>query len=492
MRNVVVVSRVEDWPLAFPGAEVVTDRDYLVSGRYDGSRRLRVFNLARSYRYQRSGYYVSLLAEARGHRPIPSVETIQELKSASLLRQAGSELDDAIQKSLAPIAAEDFTLSVYFGRNMAARHDRLARALFHVFPAPLLRAKFIRHEASQQWTLRSVEPIAAEDIPPQHGDFVVEMMKAYFDRRGPRARKRSTARYDLAILVNPEEAEPPSDRGAIRKFIRAAATLDIRVDLIGKDDAGRLAEYDALFIRETTAVNHRTFRFAQRAAAAGLVVIDDPQSILRCTNKVLLAEILERHEIPAPRTVVLHRDNQIDALETLKLPCVLKQPDSSYSQGVVKVDTFEEFETQAERLLEKSSLIVAQEFLPTDFDWRIGVLANRPLYACRYGMAPEHWQIINRGRAGRAHSYGRVTAVPLGEVPSAIVDAALAAASHMGDGLYGADVKEVGGRPYVIEVNDNPTIESGLEDELLGDELYRRIMEVFLERIEARHRATRT
>ena len=29
----------------------------------------------------------------------------------------------------------------------------------------------------------------------------------------------------------------------------------------------------------------------------------------------------------------------------------------------------------------------AQEYLATDFDWRVGVLDRRPLFACKYFMA---------------------------------------------------------------------------------------------------------
>ena len=36
----------------------------------------------------------------------------------------------------------------------------------------------------------------------------------------------------------------------------------------------------------------------------------------------------------------------------------------------------------------------------------------------------------------------------------------------------------------MIEVNDNPNIDAGVEDAILRDELYNRIMEVFLDRIE--------
>ena len=61
---------------------------------------------------------------------------------------------------------------------------------------------------------------------------------------------------------------------------------------------------------------------------------------------------------------------------------------------------------------------------------------------------------------------------------------ALRAANSIGDGLYGVDLKKSGKKCYVMEVNDNPSIEAGIEDAMLRDELYRQIMDVFLRRIE--------
>ena len=85
----------------------------------------------------------------------------------------------------------------------------------------------------------------------------------------------------------------PSNERALEKFEKAAERMGHRrCELITATISRRLAEFDALFIRETTSVNHHTYRFARRAAAEGLVVIDDPESIVRCTNKVYLAELL--------------------------------------------------------------------------------------------------------------------------------------------------------------------------------------------------------
>lgn len=482
MALLLVVDRPEDWPLELPGVEVVPARTYVADPRFSTLRGAKLFNLCRSYRYQSLGYYVSLLATARGHRPLPSVTTIQDLKTRSLIRSLSEDLDELVQRSFADLASDTFTLSIYFGRNVARRHRRLALQLFNLFPAPLLRAECARSIRTGRWEIKSLRPIAASDVPPEHHDFVVQAATEYFAGRH-RTVRRPTSRFDLAILVDPAEAHPPSDRAAIQKFVRAAQELGIGADVIGPDDLGAIGEYDALFVRETTRVHHHTYRFARRAAAEGLVVIDDPDSILRCGNKVFLAERLTRARIPMPRTVIVHRDNATAAATALGFPCVLKMPDSSFSQGVFRADDGAAFAEIAQRLLATSDLLIAQEFLPTDFDWRIGVLDRKPLYACRYHMATGHWQIVRQDRRGRPH-YGPVETIPVEEAPKAVVATALRAANLMGDGLYGVDLKKRNGRVFVMEVNDNPTIETEVEDRVLGDDLYRRIMEVFLARLE--------
>ncbi|MGE3676115.1 MAG: RimK family alpha-L-glutamate ligase, partial [Polyangiaceae bacterium] len=230
-----------------------------------------------------------------------------------------------------------------------------------------------------------------------------------------------------------------------------------------------------------------TFRFALRAQAEGLVVVDDPESILRCTNKVYLAELMDRVGVATPRTLVVHKQNINDVIPRLGLPCILKQPDSAFCQGVMKAETEAEFREIAARLLDKSELIVAQEYTPTEFDWRVGIFDGQPLYVCKYFMAPKHWQVTATLKSGRRRS-GRVVSVPVDEAPPGVVKTALKAARAIGDGLYGVDLKQLGRRVVVMEVNDNPSIESPYEDKLLGDELYDRIIGVFLKRLEARQR----
>lgn len=480
MQHLIVVDNPKKWTLNISNVDVISAKSYLSDSEYSMMRNVKVFNLCKSYRYQSLGYYVSLLASARGHKPVPNILAIQDLKSQAIIRIASTELDSLIQKSLKPIQGDSFTLSIYFGKNLAKRHNQLSQRLFAQFQAPLLRAEFIKKDAV--WILRTLQPIASNDVPADHKPFVSEMAGEFFSKRSVNRPKKET-RYDLAILVNPAEELPPSDEKAIRKFIKAAESLDFYTERITKEDISRINEFDALFIRETTSVNHHTYRMARRAAAEGLVVIDDPESILTCTNKVYLAELLKKNRVPAPDTVILNRDNIKEPPKILGFPLILKQPDSSFSQGVLKVDSMDEYITETENLFEKSDLLIAQKFTPTPFDWRIGILNGSPLYACRYHMARKHWQIYERTGDGKTHE-GNADTIPVDAVPSQVLKSALKAAQLIGDGLYGVDLKEIDGDAFVIEVNDNPNIDSGIEDEYLKDDLYESIMKEILRRIE--------
>lgn len=482
MPTLIVVNNAKEWPFEIPGVQVVEARSYLTQPEYGEMRGVKLFNLCRSYRYQSIGYYVTLLAAARGHKPLPNITTVQDMKLQTVVRFVSEDLEELIKHSLAPIQSDKFTLSIYFGRNLAKRYDKLSLQLFNLFQAPLLRAHFVRNG---KWHLRNVRAISLGDIIEQHRPFVLDVATQYFAGRRRSVRKRSQPKYDLAILFDPQEELAPSDEKAIDRFVKAAESLGLGAETISRDDYARLAEFDALFIRETTSVNHHTYRFARRAAIEGLVVVDDPESILKCSNKVYLAELLSRYKVPIPRTILLHKDNVELVAQQLGFPCVLKQPDSSFSQGVVKVESSAELDEHAEKLLSKSDLVIAQEFLPTSFDWRIGIFNRQPMFACKYFMVAKHWQITKKDGGG-ARRYGRAETLPVELAPRHVVRNALRAANLIGDGLYGVDLKQVERSSYVIEVNDNPNIDAGVEDSILRRDLYQRIMAVFLDRIERR------
>jgi glutathione synthase/RimK-type ligase-like ATP-grasp enzyme len=482
MARLIVLENPKNWNLEVPGAEIVAARDYLADPRHSERKRTKVYNLCRTYGYQTTGYYVSLLAEARGHKPLPSVSTLQDLRLSPVLRVASEELEELIAKALGE-GGDRRGFNLYFGRSPDAAMDRLAQALFKHFPSPLLHAEFT---FAGKWRLDSVRPVGTAEIPQEDRPFAAEQAARHFRRAGGAPVSPITpSRYDMAILYDPAEVDSPSDEDAIRKFVRAAETVGIEATVIGRDDFGRLGEFDALFLRETTSVNHHTYRFARRAEAEGLVVIDSPRSIVRCGNKVYQAEVFARHGIACPRTVIFSSEDAKRVGEQLGYPVVLKRPDSAFSLGVVKAKDPAELEKHVRELFGAQELGVAQEFVPSGFDWRVGVLDGKCLWVCKYHMAKGHWQ-IRGGRSVEKPRFGRVEAVAPGDAPAGAVELGVRAASLMGNDLYGVDVKEVDGRYLVMEVNDNPSLEAGDEDAVLKDELYLTIMRAFLERLEAR------
>jgi glutathione synthase/RimK-type ligase-like ATP-grasp enzyme len=484
MTALIVVDHPEEWPLKFAAAEVISADAYLRDERLSALRQVRVYNLCDSYEYQTAGYYVSLLAAARGHRPMPGVATIQDVKSRSLLR-ADDELEDLVERSLHTIVSKRFELSVYFGCNLAERHADLSRALFNLFPVPLMRATFARSSTTGRWRLRSIAPIPVGDIPKSHDEFLRTVLENHFARRGPAGRAGRSVQYehDLAILTNDAERSPPSNREALRRFERAARQNGFDVEFLNRDDYGRIAEFDALFIRETTSVNHHTYRFASRARAEGLVVVDDPESIIRCGNKVYLVELARRLDLAIPPTMVVSNARTDEIVRELGLPCVLKQPDSAFSEGVFRADTRDDLAAGLQRLLSRSDLVVVQSFMPTEFDWRVGVFDRQPLFVCRYFMAAGHWQIYQHGEQRTREGESETIAVR--HAPHEVLQLALKTANAIGDGLYGVDIKTVNGRHVLMEINDNPNIDHGVEDAILGDELYDRIMKGLRMRVDA-------
>jgi len=60
------------------------------------------------------------------------------------------------------------------------------------------------------------------------------------------------------------------------------------------------------------------------------------------------------------------------------------------------------------------------------------------------------------------------------DVPGEAIDLAIQASQAIGSGLFSVDIKERQGKMYVIEVNDNPSLESGEED--LYPDIFERII----------------
>ncbi|MFT5123642.1 MAG: glutathione synthase/RimK-type ligase-like ATP-grasp enzyme [Verrucomicrobiales bacterium] len=488
--HVILVENKAHWKPSFPAYPVITAKEYLTDPDWSGRRGLRVINLCRTHRYLGEGYYCSLLAEARGHKVIPATRTIQDLRRRSLYSLETPDINQSLQEILnrgQAIETTAFEVIVIFGNCAFKELKPLVRELFELFRTPIFKVEFRRDNA---WRMNSIKPVAIQQLTPEQEATFLSALEHYMSKRWSKPRPRPSQRYDLAILHDPTEEFPPSDEAALQKFLKAAKDLDLNAELVTRRDFSRLAEFDALFIRETTGMDHHTYRFARKAFREGMVVIDDPDSILRCTNKIYLSELLRTHRIPAPREMIIQA-GMLDELErTIPYPIVLKIPDGSFSRGISKVENRNELEETTRTLFKQSELLLAQAYTYTEFDWRVGVLNRQPLVVCQYFMAADHWQIYNHGTEETTDGTWRTMSVE--EAPKIVVETALKAANLIGDGFYGVDLKQTGDVVLVIEVNDNPSVESDVEDQVLGEALYQTVMKDFLRRLELKRTGTPT
>ncbi|HEX4040063.1 MAG TPA: RimK family protein, partial [Xanthobacteraceae bacterium] len=462
---VILVDQPRDLPNAETPHKVITTSEYLARPRLFGVARPKLVNLARSYAYQSKGYYASLLAEARGHRVVPTVETMLELREQKLYEHALPELEEELNRCARRADFQpdgEFKILVCFGLARDTRFEAFGRLLFDWFRCPALEVII---DAGGGWlSIDRIRPRTITRLANGEAEFFRESLHNHTKREWRDPKARSVAKYDLAVLYDPNEKTAPSSPESIKHFARIAEKMSVDVERITKRQLAELAEFDGLFIRETTSIDNHTYRFARRAWQEGMPVIDDPISMIRCTNKVFLVELFRQNQVPIPPTIIIGEDTDpSDVIDELGLPLVVKIPDGSFSRGVHKIESIAEFKRICDELFEETDLVLAQKFLPTDFDWRVGVLAGEPLFVCQYRMARGHWQVVKYRPDGSSHE-GGFRAFGLDQAPADVMDIAVRAARPIGDGFYGVDLKQTNHGIVVMEVNDNPSLEHGIED----------------------------
>lgn len=515
-RIILVVTHPDD--VAAPSDHICITADRYLEGGSCTDPDAHVVNLCRDISYGSKGYYVSLLADARGQQVLPRVEVLTGLNEPyarfRALQEAGAPTIDAAEMIVrwrsmeaggtavalqdrpdasfptplivdgngelrVPDATELVETLICLGMCPDPRFQQAARAVFREWPAPLLRLQIVREDGV--WKISQVAAASPHELTAAERRELHDALASYRGRR-IRHPARATMRASLAVLIDPSNPFSPSSPETIDRLERVAARMNVHLARITQTDLRRLSEYDALFIRCHTSVTSPAFQFALRAEALGMPVIDASNATIRCTNKVFIEELLAREGLPIPRSMVLTARTGWEQIAQLGLPFVLKLPDGDFSAAVHKVSSRDEYRDFSRTMFPRSPLLIAQEWLPTSFDWRIGVLDGKLLFAARYHMAHGHWQIrsVEKG----TERYGKVEAVKRADAPPHIVELALRAAALVGDGFYGVDIKETPHGPVVIEVNDNANLDVGYEDTADGDAIYEDIIEYFMKRVE--------
>ena len=277
----------------------------------------------------------------------------------------------------------------------------------------------------------------------------------------------------------------PREEAALQNFKQAAEQQNHEFRFLFREDIDDIPKFNAVFIRATTDPLYTSYIVSKTAWELGLKVIDDPESIKICANKIHQYALFEKYNVPHIPTMFLNKDELhhkriANIFETFGKPVVIKAPYTSFSRYVEKAACETSFREIAKRYFKKSDTVAIQEFVPTQFDWRIGVLNDQVLYACKYMIPKGRWKHGAKLRGKPTVIWGRTVSMKKTNAPSRVRDVALKACRVVGKGLYGVDIKEVNGEFMVVEVNDNPSIYAGYED-LREKDIYSKIIDYLAE-----------
>ena len=188
---VILVDQARDFPNADTPHKVITTGDYLARPKlFAGLGRAKIINLSRSYNYQSKGYYASLLAEARGHRVIPTVETMLDLRELKLYEQSLPELQEALTAAaIKAHATEDttFDLMFCFGFAQDQRFEAFGRLLFDWYRCPAMEVTIT---PGKRWKIDRLRARPLAKLGPEETEFFRTSLHRHTQRdwRNPRGR----------------------------------------------------------------------------------------------------------------------------------------------------------------------------------------------------------------------------------------------------------------------------------------------------------------
>ena len=284
----------------------------------------------------------------------------------------------------------------------------------------------------------------------------------------------------IACFVEKYNFSDQREALALQNFQRTAEERGHEFKFLFREGIPEIPKYDAVFIRATTDPLYTAYIVSKTAWELGRKVIDDPESIQICGNKIHLYDLFKKHNVPHIPTLFLnkeelHHKRLLEVFEAFGKPIVVKAPYTSFSRYVEKVACETSFRDVAKRFFRKSDVLAVQAFMPTAFDWRVGVLNHEILYVCKYMMPKGRWKHGAKRRGKPTFIWGRTVSLKRENAPARLKEVALKACEVIGHGLYGVDIKEANGNHVVVEVNDNPSIYAGYED-LRSKDLYGKII----------------
>jgi glutathione synthase/RimK-type ligase-like ATP-grasp enzyme len=170
--------------------------------------------------------------------------------------------------------------------------------------------------------------------------------------------------------------------------------------------------------------------------------------------------MMSNKDIPLPDSVFIRHKHIKKAIKKSKLPFlfpfIAKSTNGSMGSNNWLIKSNEDLE---KAMIEApDSLFVLQEFIPNDFDYRILVFGGVPRMVIKRSRLSDDTHVNNTSKGGDG------VFVDLGSMDTKVLDIAVKAAAAVGrTELGGVDIviSNITKKPYVLEVNKSPQIETG-------------------------------
>ncbi|MGF3522346.1 MAG: ATP-grasp domain-containing protein, partial [Candidatus Bathyarchaeia archaeon] len=166
----------------------------------------------------------------------------------------------------------------------------------------------------------------------------------------------------IACFVEKYNFSDPREGAALQNFKCAAEKSGNEFHFLFRENIEDIPKYNSVFIRATTDPLFTAYVVSKTAWELGLKVVDDPESITVCANKIHQYALFEKFNVPRIPTVFLNREElhhrEISRIfRELGKPVVIKAPYTSFSRYVEKAACETSFREVAKRFFKKSDVL---------------------------------------------------------------------------------------------------------------------------------------
>ena len=185
----------------------------------------------------------------------------------------------------------------------------------------------------------------------------------------------------------------------------------------------------------------------------GVFLVNYPQSIIFCSNKLTSHLSFKDNGIPTPKTSFVNNSKVIrESVKRVggKYPIIIKSLKGSQGIGVSIADTYQSLVSNMQALWKHKAKLLIQQYIPVKYDIRTIVLDGK-IVACVKRVAVEGEFRTNISRGGNSERY---------ELSNDEIDLVHKVAEISGGYLVGVDHINHKGKLYALEVNGSPNMSS--------------------------------